>query len=94
MYLESYLLIFVALSSIVNEFDMQISNRIGSRGNERNTGTDKVIDKMLEIIAMMGEEKATIVITEVKESTGAKTTENLLSDLIQYLSVDVMRTVA
>jgi len=62
----------------MNESDMQISSRIGRRGNKRNTGTDKVIDMMLEIIAMMGEEKATIAITGVKENTSAKTTENLL----------------
>jgi hypothetical protein len=49
---------------------------------------------MLEITAVMGEEKAITVNTEAKENTSAKTTENLLSDLIQYLSVDVMRTVA
>jgi hypothetical protein len=62
---------------MVNESDMQTSNRIGRRGNERSTGTDMVIDKMLEINAMMGEEKAIKANTEVKENTSAKTTENL-----------------
>jgi hypothetical protein len=56
---------------------MQTSSRIGRRGNKKNTGTDKVIDKMLEINAMMGEEKAITANTEVKENTSAKKTENL-----------------
>jgi hypothetical protein len=62
---------------MVNEFDMQTSSRIGRRGNKRNTGTDTVIDKRLEIIAMMREEKAITANTEVKENTSAKTTKNL-----------------
>jgi len=61
---------------MVNEFDMQTSSRIGRRGKERSTGTDMVIVKMLEINAMMGEEKATIAITGVKENTSAKTIKN------------------
>jgi hypothetical protein len=77
MYLEIYLLIFVTLFGIAKEFDMQTSSRIGRRGNERSTGTDTVIEKMLEIIAMIREEKAITANAEVKENTSAKTTENL-----------------
>jgi len=65
------------MSGIMNESNMQISSRIGRRGNERSTGTDTVIDKTLEINAMMGEEKAITANTKAKENTGAKNTENL-----------------
>jgi hypothetical protein len=71
-----YLLIFVTMFGVINEFDMQISNIIGGRGSETSTGTDgrdAITNTRCEKSVTGESGTATTAGTKAKENTSTKT---------------------